>query len=380
MEGRESAERIALPLKVGVTGAMIVAGLGASFAPFMLAAAVKQTGINEAAAANLISSEFLAFLIMALIVMRTPKHDPRVLGVTSCLGYALGGLFAATAKSIEALYVARIVCGLAGGMMMAVTMRIIASHFTYVRLFAIAIVGNAIFSAILLFAVPATLQMSGPTAAYLTLSCVALVFAPAMVSLKIGHRVELLGKAPILLPGVILLFAYFLSRLNDSVAWQFTERLGMIAGMDEMTVGAVLSAATCIALLGPIAAIKLEKRVHAAYVLLGFLAFKAFQSLIICYVPHPIAFGVAQVIAMFAYVLLSQLFMTSFAMADASGRMAVIGGIMGMIADAAGPFTGGQAFVAGSYELVTQVAFWVGMLAAIVGYIALKMPREEVVK
>jgi hypothetical protein len=65
MAGRESAERIALPLKVGVTGAMIVAGLGASFAPFMLAAAVKQTGINEAAAANLISSEFLAFLIMA---------------------------------------------------------------------------------------------------------------------------------------------------------------------------------------------------------------------------------------------------------------------------------------------------------------------------
>jgi hypothetical protein len=201
-----------------------------------------------------------------------------------------------------------------------------------------------------------------------------------MLALKTGHRVELLGKAPILFPGVILLFAYFLSRLNDSVAWQFTERLGMMAGMDEMTVGAVLSVATCIALLGPITAIKLEQRVHAAYVLLGFLAFKAFQSLINYYLPHPIAFGFAQVSAMFAYVLLSQLFMTSFAMADASGRMAIFGGIMGMIADAVGPFTGGQAFVAGSYELVTQVAFWVGILGTIVGYIALKMSIKEVVK
>jgi predicted MFS family arabinose efflux permease len=343
----------------------------------MLTAAMRQTGIDEVYASSLISAEFAAFMVGALLIMNSPRYWPRLVAVSACLVYAFGGALAALAHSADVLLVARVSCGASGGAMMAISMRVISSHHNFERVFAVSIVGATLWNAVLLFAVPAALTSFGPPAAYLALALVALSALPAMFWLVSGERTECPDKKIVGAFGAVMLSAYFLSRLNDATAWQFTERLGARAGVGELGVGAILALAGVVALLAPFVVLRLERWQRPALSVLVVMTCKASQALTVYYLPFPVAFALSQILALFAFVMLTQFFLTAFADADASGHLATLGGIAAMAADATGPFLAGQVFHAASYAGVTHLAFVSGLAGAIMGFYALRTKGEK---
>lgn len=347
------------------TATTIVGQLGLVFAPFLVLLAMRQTGLDDASASRIIASEFIAYLVTALIASSTRRFHHSRIALFASGAYAAGSLAAALATDPGVFTAARILCGIGGGAVMVSANRLIASHLNYDRLFATAIIGTAVFAIAGLLIVPAILQYLGSTAAYMALGTLG-IFAALLSSFMIpGSRVPERNGMNFGLAPWIMLAAYFLSRLCDALLWPYIERFGESVGMDTTAVGIVLSGATVVAIAGPLIAL----RVHCLYGLMLLFATallaKSIAPLLMAALPNVAVFVASQLVVSFSLVLAGQLFLTHFSAVDASGRLAGLGGTVGLLADAGGVVLSNEAYAAGGYSGVATSSAAAGLLAII---------------
>ncbi len=354
---------VSFSLATAVATVLFVGQSATNFSPFLLRAAMLHVGISEAVAAMMIAIEFVAFLVAALVVARIAPNRPAPVAMFACLTYALGGLCSAAAGDPWQFGAARLICGIGEGTAMAITARVMASHATFERLVAISVLGGTLLASIGLFVLPIAIEEVGTAETYIGLASVGFVAAATSGGLTLGARIQKAASSALSRPILIVLAAYLLSRVSDSSVWPFAERLGSRASLTAEDVGTVLAAVTVLALAAPFVAMRAPSSVKL--LLLGTaILIKACTALLMLIWPNASIFIAAQALQIFALVMTLQLAMTWFADADPGGRVAIVGGVVGMIADATGPAAAGLSFAAWGLTGIVGVSLVSGAIGA----------------
>lgn len=334
-------------LFAAASAALIVGQFTTNLVPFLLLVSIRQAGLDETSASFLLSAEFAGFLLAALLVGAAKWASPRIIATLACLSYAVASLASGWADNMWLLMVTRTICGLAGGAAMASATRAMSSHEKYGPLIAVALVSGTMFGATALTVIPLFLESNGPKGVYGFLAVVALVCMPFCLGLSTGARVSVdisQAKAALTKVGVALLAAYACIRFSDSTLWPFAERFGAKAGLDEETTGLVLGVVTLLALTAPFVAMRAKLPRHQFIFFACAAGAKALSVILIVTSGHPIGYALGQAAAIYTLILVMQLAMSGFAYIDATGRLAVLGGIIAMVCDAAGPLVSGIVF------------------------------------
>jgi len=360
-----------------VTAATIVGQLGLIFAPFLVLLAMRQTGLNDDVVSRIIAGEFVAYLLTALFASSTRTFPHARVTMIAALAYASGSFIAAYVTDPDIFAGARILCGIGGGAIMVSANRLIASHLKFDRLFAFAIIGTAIFAIVGLLLVPAALQEYGSGTTYITLGAFALVAAALSRGMVAGSRVPKKSGLRVGVAPWFMLAAYFLSRLCDALLWPYIERFGERVGIDTFAVGAVLSGATILAIVGPLIALRTNRFSQVIALFVFALVGKSVAPLAMAASPTVAAFVGTQFTVSFCLVLAGQLFLTHFSAVDAGGRLAGLGGTVGLLADAFGVVLAGMAFSAGGFTGVAAASAAAGLIAVLLCVPALVFGRHN---
>jgi MFS family permease len=367
-----------VPTYCAAIAAGFIGSLGVSFSPFVLSALSEQAHIDVRTASFLVSGEFAAFLVAALAVSnRRALTGPKLIAMAAA-AYGIGSLGSAFSDNLVTLAIARVFCGVGGGIAMAGATRLMAQHRLYGRLFAVALSGSALLTVIALAIIPALLEHAGASSAYLALATIGCIAAPVILLFRVDDhpnraappegKVWLIGFA-------VLITAYFLSRLNDSTIWSYSEKLAERVGIGTDSMGLVLAGATLIAMTAPFLAMRPAILRHFGMVLIAMLMIKAIQSLMMLYAPSETLFIVAQFVAMFSFVFITQMFMTHFSALDSSGKLAAFCSTLGMTGDAVGPALSGEFFARQNLAGVANLSFGIGLLGAAVAFAAIRRKR-----
>ncbi|MCC5640729.1 hypothetical protein LC593_33870 [Nostoc sp. CHAB 5844] len=348
----------------GATASFTVGQITTGLAPFLLSAAMGQAKVDAGRASFLISAEFGSFLVAAVVVASTRWLNTRALAVLGCLAYAAAAFLSAGADGYTALAIFRVISGLGGGLVFAAGTRAMASHDAFEGLIAAAVVGSTVVGCMLLVILPTLMSEGGPGAIYQCVGLVALVAAPCCFGLSLGDRLRATSGSAFGVSGWVLLIGYALSRLNDAIIWPFSEQVGQRSGLDGAQIGIVLAAAALLALGAPWLGLRAKTSRSLLLMLAGVMILKSFTALQTIVSPNGPAFVVAQIVAIFGTVLALQLALTRFSALDGAGRLAIFGGIAGMMADATGPALGGFTFAAYDLLGVAFLAWLIGLLGA----------------
>lgn len=372
----EAAEvNVRIAVYAAAVAASFVGSLGTSLSPFVLSAITEQANVDVRTASFVVSGEFTAFLVASLFIAHLAHlRSARVLSFASML-YAIGSLWSAFSHDVAALLPARLLCGIGGGLVMAGAMRLIAQHRHYQRLFAVALSGSALLSVPVLFVFPILLEHSGARSAYLLLGLIGFLAAPVILALEAGDLT--MSSEPVPAPqwltgSTILILGYFLSRLNDSTIWSYSERLASRVGIGTDALGVLLAVATLIAMTAPFLALRATVIRYFARFLIAMLVLKAIQSLAMYFPSSTLIFIVAQFAAIFSFVFITQMFMTRFADLESSGRLAALGSTVGLTGDAVGPALSGETFARYGLSGVATLSFFIGIIGAVVAMIVLR--------
>jgi MFS family permease len=358
-------DRLSWNLCLGVTAATVVGGAVANATPFMLDAAMRQTGASASHAARLLSAEQAVFFLAAILAPRFKQFPSAGLVALACLIFAAGNGLALMTQSVQMLLLFRLLCGFAAGCAFSGAIQITASQFRFDRLFAISIVGATFVAALSLFAVGELLEDGSGGAVYGFYAGIGLIAAPLCLALRTGGRTEAASHISIVAPVTgVLILVFLLSRLSDAAFWSFSERFGARAGLGTAEVGFILGISVVVALGAPLLAI-LVKRAGAVIILFtAALGIKSLMPIMVFYVPGRTEFITAQLVASFCFVLLTQLLLSRFAALDATGRLGTVGGLAGLAGEGVGPVVAGEAYRIAGFGGVANVAMLSGLIAA----------------
>lgn len=355
----------------GVAAATVMGQFGIIFAPFLLPFAMAHLGIENLVASRLIAGELLVYLVTALVTSSPARFNARPVAVTGCALYAVGSFATALAPGVELFLLARLLCGIGGGMALVAANRATASHHNYDRLLAVALVSVIVVAVVSLVLVPTVYEQFGAWAAYTALGTLAAAAAAISFGVRQGERV--VGRSGGLRFGVaawLLVGAYFLSRLSDAALWPYIETFGGRVGFGPSAVGVILAATTLISIVGPLLALRVKAFAGIIVLFLGTLAGKAAVPLIMLLIPNQPAYVVAQIILATTIVLTGQLFLTRLSSIDAGGRLVGFGSTAGIAADTGGLPVTAEVFAAGSFVGVAALSAGIGVLALVLCAIA----------
>lgn len=360
-------DRSTASLVAGVSAALIVGQLGVVFAPFLLPFAMQRLAIGNLFASRLIAGELLAYLLAAFFASSATRFAPRAAAATGCALYAAGSLGAALAPDWLPFFVARLLCGVGGGMALVAANRAIASHHGFARLLAFAIIAVIVVATLSLVAVPAIFEAYGAPTAYAalgglaalaTLACLGVRKGPRMPAVAVGTS---LGTAAWLLVG-----AYFLSRLSDAALWPYIETFGGRVGLGPATVGLVLATATVLAIGGPLLALRIVSVRGIVLLFVATIALKTTAPFLMLLIPNQAAYVVAQILVSATVVLSGQIFLAQFSALDATGRLPGFASTAGLAADTSGLPIAAQVFAASSFAGIAALSTAIGVLALLV--------------
>lgn len=358
-------DRLGLGLCFGVTAATVVGGAVANATPFMLEAAIRQTGASASIAARLLSAEQAVFFLAAIVAPRFKKFPSGGFVALACVVFAAGNGLAMMTHSVQVLLLVRLLCGLAAGCAFSGAIQITASQFRFDRLLAISIVGATFVAALSLFTVGELLEDGSGGAVYGFYAGIGLVAAPLSFALRTGGRVEAVSHMRLLTPLTgVLIGVFLLSRLSDAAFWSFSERFGARAGLGTAEVGIILGISVVVALGAPVLAILVNRPASVIIMFTAALGVKSLMPIMVLYVPGRIEFITAQLVASFCFVLLTQLLLSRFAGLDATGRLGTVGGLAGLAGEGLGPALAGEAYRAAGLGGVANVTTISGLFAA----------------
>jgi MFS family permease len=355
----------------GVAAATVMGQFGIIFAPFLLPFAMAHLGVENLVASRLITCELLVYLVTALVTSSPSRFSARPVAVIGCALYAAGSFATAMAPGVELFLLARLFCGIGGGMALVAANRATASHHNYDRLLAVALVTVIVVAVGSLLLVPTIFEQSGASAAYIALGSLAAVAAAISFGVRRGNRI--VGRPHGLRFGAaawLLVGAYFLSRLSDAALWPYIETFGGRVGFGPSAVGVILAGTTLLSVAALVFALRIKVFGGIVALFLGTLLAKAAVPLIMLLSPDQPSYVVAQIILAATVVLAGQLFLTRLSLIDSGGRLAGFGSTAGIAADTGGLPVTAEVFAAGSFAGVAALSAGIGVLALVICAIA----------
>ena len=348
---------------------------GANLAPFVVPALEQHVGTNVQFAGALMSLEFAALFLMALVfLIRGGKWSLPLVGSLGAIAYIAGSLITAFGVDLGVIAAGRVLCGLGSGAAISVANAAAASHDNFRGAFVRAIAGASLITFCLYNIIPGIAEVSGPAAVFFGLAAAGGVLLVPVVALRRGNRqsespsshASMQDFSRVVVSGVfLLLVAGLFARLNDGITWSLNARFAEHAGIDQKELGLFLGVLTLACAAAPVIADSLGRRWGYIAIFTAVMAVKTVATYILFVSRDFGTFAFAQSVLFFTFVMVMQLFSGAIAARDASGRFAVVGAMTLMLADVFGPLIAGSAFQLWGLLGVTIAACLVSFAAMI---------------
>ncbi len=298
--------------------------------------------------AGMLASLFLFGAVLASLVVapRFNRLSGRLVAVAGFGVAAAGFAFASTTTEFGALALAHGLCGMAAGAALSVTHGTVARSGHPHRLFALLGIALGIFAIVFMAATPGIVAQAGGPALFKVFAGVMLVGAVA-AALAFPRPDGVTPQGAAAAQGPIPRTVWFgivgisCMTLVQAMTFSFLERVGNDRGFGPQAINGVLVAMGLVALVPPVLAALLERRLAARTVMLVGPVLQALVSLVIMNVSAFIPYAVA--VCLFAPVLIfTHVFAFGLlARLDPSGRAMAATPAMVMVGAAIGPFLGG---------------------------------------
>jgi len=340
--------------------------------PFLIGTSMSSLALNEAQAGRLGTVEFAGVMLASLAAAPLMgRLDRRRLAYTGGL-IALGAnALAAATQSYDTLLLIRPLAGLGAGLAMACGNATVANaknperFASHMSALCVALMIAIMFT---FSRVSATFGLAGIYAAMtaaIALMCLFLRHMPRHTAH--GEKAppsEIGGRNALKIPGLLMLAAFLVFSLRDTMAWAFVERIGVDVGYSGEQIGNLLSLQAVIGIIGPVIASAIGSRfglkwpVSTGIFLSGFVTYLVSQSsdskltytLGIMCMPGTYFFTLAYLTALAAEL-------------DEQGRIVAASGSALMAGIAIGPAVGGELIIAGGgYRLVGPATIFCVML------------------
>lgn len=349
-------------LMIGAIAAQVIGGLVLQLSPFMISGIMDGLSLSERDAGFIVSVEFLMLAVTAIIVAPIlPRHSYRRAGF---LAVALA-LFAQGASifstSWTSLVFLRGIAGVGEGALYAVSLSIVASHFSNPdRVYGTFQIAWALGS-VALFPVGGELTVAFAHRGILSLAAgMTLALAPLLLLLprirtesgdggvaRMAHASPLLG---------VMTFAAIVLYLTASAAiYAFSAPLGERAGLGASAVGYALTIMTLVGLAGAGAATMLNIRWGRTIPITGFCVAFILVVLALCLSRDPTTYIVGLVGSGVVYYFSIPYLFGIAAALDRSGRWAAAAGSAYLIGFATGPMLGGAVIDVAGYGAFAAV-------------------------
>jgi predicted MFS family arabinose efflux permease len=334
-----------IPEVAAIASAYALATTPFNIMPLIVSAIIAGFGIGEGTAGAITTVELLTMSITAfLLAPLAPKLVSRKLFI-----FAVGlAVVAHTATlftdSPASFLMARILAGLAAGiLLMGLNTRIACAH-DPVRLYGIATVTGTVISVILLIAIPILIHQFNYLALFAVLAILGLIILPVqrLAPAQTNHKAQsqVLTKLPLILIGLLIL-GLFIIQLVQSGYYAFVERMAQQHALPPEAIGGLLSVAYLTAVPGSALATWLGERWgNIKPIVIGLLG-HIIAILLACYSDNTHIFYAAVIAQTFFYFFSIPYQLSIAAHLDSSGRLASISAAVFFFGLACGPILGG---------------------------------------
>lgn len=359
-------------MHAAVVVAVAVGLVLANVVPLIVGGLVGRAGLSAESAGALVSAEFGAVALAALVLAR--GVGARALGPLAVAGalVAAGAQLASVAllpepgDPLAPFAAARMLGGLGEGALLTAANAALARTAAPARTYAIAVAAGSLVSMLLLGGLPGVLARA-PWAIYLALALLLALPAPLLARLPgaPAARGTAAVEAPLRWspPARAATIATLILTTALGALWSFSALIGERVGMSAEASARVLALTLAMGLAGGGAAAWLSERAGLFAPWLGGMIMLALIAAVFATLRTPPVFVAAQAVYGFFYAFTFPYLMASVAKLDPAGRLVSLAGALTLIGFALGPVLGGAAQAAGGTRLLAS-AVCAGLLAA----------------
>jgi predicted MFS family arabinose efflux permease len=236
-------------------GAQLVATTGAFVLPFVVGALMSGAGFDEQSAGFLISFEAIAAALTTVALSASPfRRSRRRLAIVGAVLAIAGNAGSLVSPDLVLLVVSRLTAGIGAGIVVSETAAVVGRALDRERLISALTIAAVLNGSIWLYVIPNAPHELGYRGPYLALLLTCLVGtillqrlpSPPMRHTATAHR----STSPTATLGLAVLPAIFLTQLGQGSFWTLVAIYGANAGLKEEAIGAFLSMATLLLLVG----------------------------------------------------------------------------------------------------------------------------------
>ena len=354
--------------------------------PFLMGSTMVSLDLSKVATGIIYSLEFITASISSFIIApKIGKIKRRDLAFIGAVVVILGNLASALWCSYEFLLVIRPFTGIGAGLALASGNATIANAKHPAK---IAGMMNVLFAALLALLMLLLTFLSGVwglQGVFFGLVVTTLIFLLLLMKMPQGviKRDSAFSPAKtdnrilFSIAGIAIFAVFFIFTLRDSMAWSFSERIGIELGYTLAEVGVFLSMMGFIGLLGPILVTVIGFKFGVKLPLLIGLAFAGLTTYsIFLSIDAPYLFEVAILSAGAGYFFAVSYLTAYAATLDPDGRIVAASGSAMVLGVAAGPALAGYLITKGGYDLAAWATLILVASMIIAAIVSLKWRIE----
>ena len=264
-----------------------IALLALLLGPLLVGEYVAEFDVSEARAGMILSTELAAFAIGAAILFSVLGQNWRHIVTVALLLMTAGNALCLFADSLAALVVARFIAGLGAGMLMTMTIQVIALMRDPDRIYGLWTVGQLVLGALGMSLFPTVIASGGITAVFLIWALLAVVlFATVQFYPREHNRASKADSehaaAHRIVLGLLCLLGLFIYYSGQTAVWVYLERIGASWGITQEMLVKTLSVSLIAGIAGSGLAVLVGNRLgHTAPITLSLLISAAGISLLI---------------------------------------------------------------------------------------------------
>lgn len=311
-------------------------------APVLIGAMVEVLNFSEAQAGYVISAELLGMLLATFPALYFIDHINWRKAVFLALSFMIfNGLISASLESFQALFISRLLFGLAAGFSMAICLSIIGLTSDPDRTFGFWVTGQLVMGALGLFILPTLFPLWGFGFVYiLTIPLILLLvfmlrFLPNRRPKQL--KTESLNHQPLLIWAVAGLLAIFVYYVGQYGVWAYIDRIGSAIGLTSENIGNSLGLATIIGIGGSLGAAILSTRFGRLLPITIGVIISILSMTILLDDFNAFQFLIATCVFNFTFNFILPYLMACVAAVDMTGKLIILTSVSSSAGLAAGP-------------------------------------------
>lgn len=214
---------------------------------------IDKVGLSDSRAGLVVSIELLAIAFTAFIVSPwVAQLQVKQVCFTAGTIAVAGHLFSASTQSVEMLFFARLVTGIAEGLILAIANAALASTKNPDRSYALLNTWNVAAGVVLLMIMPTLEQKYGPVAVFGLIGIACLLMMPLFrhLTLKIEVVQQIKISADRIKTSIVMLLSMLVWGTAAAMVWAFYISIGAHTSLETSTVGLIAAVAALGGLVG----------------------------------------------------------------------------------------------------------------------------------